>query len=87
MGNLFVGIYNLIASNRLFYLSLTVVLLIGAGVLVSRLTLEEDIERMMPADEKVSELNKILKSAKFMDKMVFTASLSDSTATDPDLLI
>jgi hypothetical protein len=71
MGNFFVGIYNLIASNRLLYLSLTVVLLLGAGVLVSRLTLEEDIERMMPTDDKVSELNKILKSAKFMDKMVF----------------
>ena len=87
MGNFFVGIYNLIASNRIVYLTLTIVLLVGAGVLVSRLTLEEDIERMMPADEKVSELNKILKSAKFMDKMVFTASLSDSTTADPDLLI
>jgi uncharacterized protein len=87
MGKLFIGIYDLIASKKWLFLSLIFACFLLAGFLASRLTLEEDIERMMPTDDKVSELNKILKSAKFMDKMVFTASLADSTAVDPDLLI
>ncbi|MBL4624976.1 MAG: MMPL family transporter [Flavobacteriales bacterium] len=87
MGKLFVGIYDLVASKRWLFLSLILACFLFAGFLASRLTLEEDIERMMPTDNKIAELNKILQSAKFMDKMVLTASLSDSTATDPDLLI
>ncbi|MBL4652212.1 MAG: MMPL family transporter, partial [Flavobacteriales bacterium] len=87
MGKFFVSIYNLIDSKRWLFLSLVLVCFLSAGYLASKLTLEEDIARMMPVDDKVAELNKILESSKFMDKMVLTASLSDTTKADPDLLI
>ncbi len=59
-------------------------LLIGAvvfsGYYASKIQLEEDITKMMPTDAKVERLNAIFKNSKFLDKLVVTVSLSDSTA-------
>ncbi|MCX6296373.1 MAG: MMPL family transporter, partial [Bacteroidetes bacterium] len=43
---------------------------------------------MMPTDAKVDRLNNILKNSKFLDRLVFTVTLSDSTSeSQPDKLI
>ncbi len=43
---------------------------------------------MMPTDAKVERLNKVFKNSKFLDKLVLTVSLADSTAkAEPDELI
>ena len=50
--------------------------------------MEEDITKMMPTDAKVSRLNDIFKNSKFLDRLVFTVSLADSTAeSQPEKLI
>ena len=43
---------------------------------------------MMPTDAKVERLNSIFKNSKFLDKLVLTISLADSTAkAEPEALI
>ncbi len=50
--------------------------------------MEEDITKMMPTDAKVDRLNNILKNSKFLDRLVVTVTLSDSTSeSQPEKLI
>ncbi len=59
-----------------------------AGVFASKIKLEEDITKMMPSDAKVERLNTIFKNSKFLDKLVVTVSLTDSTAkAQPEALM
>ncbi len=87
MGNYFIELYNLLVNRRWVFLPIILGLFVFAGFLASKLELEEDISRMMPLDDKVQELNTVFESSKFMDKLVLTAHLSDSTKKDPDKLI
>jgi 1-acyl-sn-glycerol-3-phosphate acyltransferase len=59
-----------------------------AGFFASQITLEEDITKIMPTDEKINKLNTIFKNSKFLDKIVVTVSLADSGAqAQPELLM
>ena len=58
------------------------------GFFASKIQLEEDITKMMPTDAKIERLNTIFKNSKFLDKLVVTVSLADSTAkAEPEELI
>src|SRR5436190_7840003 len=49
---------------------------------------EEDISKILPKDKKIEKLNQVFQNSKFMDKLVVTVSLKDTTApASPDSLV
>ncbi|MDF2436146.1 MAG: glycerol acyltransferase [Bacteroidota bacterium] len=88
MGTVFVNIYRLLKKRRVLFFLLFIGALAFAGFFASQIRLEEDITKMMPSDAKVERLNAIFKNSKFLDKLVVTVSLPDSSAAaDPQLLM
>ena len=57
------------------------------GFFALRVKFEEDISKILPKDKKIEKLNQVFNNSKFMDKLVVTISLKDSTATEPDSLV
>ncbi|HEX8515855.1 MAG TPA: glycerol acyltransferase, partial [Bacteroidia bacterium] len=87
MGTIFVNIYRILKKRRVLFFLLFLGSLLFAGYFASRIKLEEDITKIMPSDEKIEKLNSIFKNSKFLDKIVVTVSLSDSSSAEPQLLM
>jgi 1-acyl-sn-glycerol-3-phosphate acyltransferase len=88
VGILFSSIYKILKQRRILFFLLLLGAFAFSGFFASRIKLEEDITKMMPTDEKVERLNTILKNSKFLDKLVVTVSLADTSAVpSPDALI
>ncbi len=88
MGSIFTYIYRVLKRRRvLFFL----ILLGAAGFAAyfsSKIKLEEDITKMMPTNASVERLNTIFKNSKFLDKLVVTVSMADSTKpAEPETLM
>ena len=88
MGIIFTSIYRLLKKRRILFFLLLLGALGFVGFFASKIKMEEDITKMMPTDAKIERLNTFFKNSKFLDRLVVTVSLSDSTATpNPDRLI
>ncbi|HEY0030460.1 MAG TPA: 1-acyl-sn-glycerol-3-phosphate acyltransferase [Bacteroidia bacterium] len=88
MGLLFTYIYRFLKKRRILFFLFFIGALAFAGYFASRIKLEEDITKMMPTDAKIERLNTIFKSSKFLDRLVVTVSLADTTSeAQPDELI
>ena len=87
MDFIFTWVYDFFKRNRsVFYGTfLTFVLLFALGAY--RINIEEDVTRIFPNDDRVEKLNQIFQESRFMEKLVFTVSLTDSSTVDPDRLI
>ncbi len=86
MGNLFVFIYNFFEKRRVLLFLLSFLGLSLSGFLASRLTIEEDISKALPS--VAGRAGELLRNGKFLDKIVITVSLADSTAeADPERLL
>jgi len=72
---IFYNIYSYIASRKIWSLGVLFVFVFGLLFLVSKLQFEEDISKLIPASEDSIELQKVLKSAKFSDKLVVNIQL------------
>ncbi|NOX85007.1 MAG: MMPL family transporter [Chlorobi bacterium] len=87
MSNFFLFLYRLINRNKL---AGVVVLLAVIGLAVyfaSRLRLSEDITKVLPQNQKITNLNFVYSNAKLLDKVVFNISLDDTTQpARPELL-
>lgn len=57
-----------------------------AGYFASKVKFEEDISKVLPKDKKISKLNEVFSNSKFMDKLVLTISMKDSSKVEPDSL-
>ncbi|MFH1321647.1 MAG: hypothetical protein ABII90_13475, partial [Bacteroidota bacterium] len=87
MSQLFLFFYNFFNKHRVIFILLIVGIVFFAGYFSFQLELEEDITKMMPADEKVEISSQIIRT-KFIDKLIVNISLSDtSVQPDPDRLI
>lgn len=63
-------------------------MLFGACVFFAfQIKLEEDISKFIPNEKSIQKFNYVFSNLKSTDKLVFTISLNDSVAADPDLLI
>ncbi len=88
MSIIFTYLYRILRKRRLIFFLLLIASILFVGFFASKTKLEEDITKMMPTDAKVERLNSIFKNSKFLDKLVLTISLADSTAkTEPEALI
>jgi uncharacterized protein len=88
MEKLFISIYNFFEKRRgLFWVTLISSFLL-LGFFASRIKLEEDIAKILPKDKKVEKLSEVFQNSKFLDKLVVTVSLKDTTAgAQPDSLV
>jgi uncharacterized protein len=88
MARLFLSFYEFFLRRRPFFwiLFLTTLGLLGFGA--SRITLEEDITKFFPDDERVERLNYVFQNSKFVERIVVMVSVRDSTtAPQPDSLV
>jgi len=88
MEKLFISLYNFFEKQRLLFRVVFAVCFLTAGFFAAKIRLEEDIAGILPHDKKVEQLNEVFQNSKFLDKLVFTVSLKDTTAAaSPDSLV
>ncbi|GEP96450.1 trifunctional MMPL family transporter/lysophospholipid acyltransferase/class I SAM-dependent methyltransferase [Chitinophaga cymbidii] len=84
MGTIFISVYNFFAKRKWLLWAFMLGSFVIAGLLASRIRLEEDITRILPQDKKIDRLQQFLQSAKFADKLVVMLSREDA---EPDSLV
>ncbi len=87
MEKLFISLYDFFEKRRLLFWFTLAASFLLMGFFASRIKLEEDIAKILPADKKIEKLNEVFQNSKFLDKLVVTVSLKDTTgAAAPDSL-
>ena len=86
MATFFTGIYKYFEKNRLVFFSVFIACLLTVGFFAAKVNLEEDISKILPGDKKAGKLNDVFSNSKFMDKLVVTITLKDTTQVAPDSL-
>src|SRR5688572_21865680 len=88
MATIFLSLYDFFLRRRLLFWSLFLATLGLLGLGASNITLEEDITKFFPDDERVERLNYVFQNSKFVERIVVMVSVSDSsTAPEPDSLV
>ena len=88
MATIFLSLYDFFLRRRLLFWSLFLATLGLLGFGASSITLEEDITKFFPDDERVERLNYVFQNSKFVERIVVMVSVSDSsTAPEPDSLV
>ena len=84
MNSFFVGTYNFIGNNRFKSLFLLLVIVVLSVILASKLSLSEDITKILPNNKKLNHLNFVYSNSKLLDKIVFSISLNDTSQVNPE---
>ena len=84
MDSYFYKQYNYISSRKLGSLIALLGIVFGMLYLVSKIHFEEDISKLIPSSEDSKELQKVLKSTNFSDKLVVNVQM-DSGGSFQDL--
>ena len=82
MGNWFFKVYQLLLKNKIGSALLLLLVLFGLVFLVSKIRFEEDISKLIPINSENQDLQKVLKTVNFTDKIIVTIRRNDSTAVD-----
>jgi len=88
MEKILLHIYNYFKKHQpALYFTFTVIFLL-TGWFAMQVKFEEDISKILPNDKKIEKLNRVFQNSRFMDKLVVTVSIKDTTSTaQPDSLI
>jgi 1-acyl-sn-glycerol-3-phosphate acyltransferase len=78
----FVHIHTFLKQNKLIGILLLTVILGTLAFTASRIQFEEDISKLIPVDESNKELEKVLNSVKFKDKIIVNISIEDQGTVD-----
>ena len=88
MENIFIGIYNFFEKHKTTFYACFIGCFIFIGYFSLQVKFEEDISKILPKDKRIEKLNQVFQNSKFMDKLVVTVSLKDTTApAQPDSLV
>lgn len=87
MENFFIGIYNYFQKQRLVFFICFAGSFLLSGYFALQLKFEEDISKVVPKDKKIEKLNQVFQNSKFLDKLVLTISLKNTTTAQPDSLV
>lgn len=82
----FIYIYNFFKKRRVVFFFLVAISAVGAAYLASRITFEEDINKMVSAGVG-DEVAGIMKQSKFLDKVIVNVSHLDTNKLSPSELI
>ncbi|MDQ3046755.1 MAG: 1-acyl-sn-glycerol-3-phosphate acyltransferase [Bacteroidota bacterium] len=87
MSIFFTYLYRALKKRRVLFFLIFLLAFGFTGYFAFQIKFEQDITRMMPTDAKVKRLNEYFKSSKFLDRIVVTVSLNDSSLTpEPEIL-
>jgi 1-acyl-sn-glycerol-3-phosphate acyltransferase len=92
MGRFFYGAYQIISGNRIWSVLGLLVVLIGLGVVDSKIEFEEDITKLIPIESSNKDFEKVLRTVNFADKIIINiqrqpqGSIDDLTAYGSDFL-
>jgi len=87
MSNIFLFLYRLINRNKIAGVIVLLVVVGLAAYYASRLRLSEDITKVLPQNQKITNLNFVYSNAKLLDKVVFNITRKDTTQpANPELL-
>jgi 1-acyl-sn-glycerol-3-phosphate acyltransferase len=88
MENIFISLYHFFEKKRALFWMLLAASFLVLGYFAAQIRLEEDIAKILPRDKKIEKLNEVFQHSKFLDKLVLTVSLKDSSQTaQPDSLV
>ncbi|MAB57921.1 MAG: glycerol acyltransferase [Aequorivita sp.] len=79
MGKWFFRTFQFLQKNRIGSALLLLLVLFGLVFLVSKIRFEEDISKLIPINEDAQELQKVLKTVNFTDKIIVNIQRSDSS--------
>lgn len=85
--NLFGLIYRFFRKNRPAFWCCFLLAIAVPGFFASRIRLEEDINSIIPQDEKTQQLNALFQQSKLLDKMIVTVSQPPAAEAQPDSLV
>lgn len=88
MDKLFGAIYGYFEKHRAVFFILCTACFAVVSIFAARIRFEEDISKILPKDKKIEKLNQVFRDSRFLDKLVLTVTLRDSTApAQPDSLV
>ncbi|CAM3261004.1 1-acyl-sn-glycerol-3-phosphate acyltransferase [Aequorivita lipolytica] len=82
MGNWFFKTHQFLLKNKIGSALLLLLVLLGLVFLVSKIRFEEDISKLIPINEDSQDLQKVLKTVNFTDKIIVNIHRSDSAEAD-----
>lgn len=87
MEKIFISLYHFFEKRRLLFWVILTGSFLLMGYFAKQIKLEEDISKILPRDKKIEKLNEVFQNSKFLDKLVITVSVKDTTqAAQPDSL-
>lgn len=87
MARLFLAIYSFFETRRIGLFFMTA-LFVSAGVWAAfQIEYEEDITKVMPADERAKEFNRVMEQVSFTDKIIISISAAEGRQTDSEVLV
>jgi 1-acyl-sn-glycerol-3-phosphate acyltransferase len=88
MSILFLYLFRFFEKHKMVLAVLVLVILGISGWYASRLKLSEDITKVLPDNEQINKMSFVYNHSKFMDKVIFNISLTDTSVTEnPDVLV
>ncbi len=78
MGKWFFKTYQFLLRNKIASAMLLLLLLFGLVVIVSKIRFEEDISKLIPINEDAQDLQKVLETVNFTDKIIVNIHSNDS---------
>jgi 1-acyl-sn-glycerol-3-phosphate acyltransferase len=88
MAGLFLSLYDFFKKQRAAFWIVFILTITALALGASRISLEEDITKFFPDDERVEKLNYVFQNSKFVERVVVMVSVKDSTMKpEPDSLL
>lgn len=88
METFFLAIYNFFEKRRVLMFAVLIACFSVMAYFALKVKFEEDITTILPKDEKTQKLNEVFQNSRFMDRLVITVSLADTTKeAQPDSLV
>lgn len=82
MGKWFFKVYKFLDKNKLGSAVLFLLLLSSLVFLVSKIRFEEDISKLIPVNSDAKDIQKVLQTVNFTDKIIVTIHRDDNTEVD-----
>ncbi len=87
MQSFFVNLNRYLAKRKRIFLLLFLLCLVAAGYIASGVRLEENLNAIIPEDQRISKISAVFDKSELADQIVFILSLEDSSRTNPLMLI
>lgn len=82
MDNFFYSLYTSIVSKKVASFGIFVLIISGLLFIASKIQFEEDITKLIPTNDKTSEIQKVLKSVNFADKIIVNITRQPGGSVD-----